>query len=122
MTEPLFFKASAGLTVGEIASLTGAEPVGGAPLDLRITGVAPIDFAGPGDLAFADKPKFADRLAGTRAGACLVSPRLKDVGSAARAELEGIVGKQVYLQIHVVVREHWRNDDRLLDELGIEGP
>jgi GTP-binding protein Era len=47
--------------------------------------------------------------------------RLKEIGAQARAELEEIVGKQVYLQIHVVVREHWRNNPRVLDELGIEG-
>ena len=47
--------------------------------------------------------------------------RLRDVGTAARLELEEILGKRVFLQIHVVVREHWRNDERLLDELGIEG-
>ena len=46
--------------------------------------------------------------------------RLKEIGSDARAELEQILGKQVYLQAHVVVREQWRNNERLLDELGIE--
>lgn len=46
--------------------------------------------------------------------------RLKEVGTSARGEIEAILGKKVFLQIHVVVREHWRNDERLLDELGIE--
>ena len=77
MTEPLFFKTSSGLTVSEIARLTGAEPVAGARLDLRITNVAPIDLAGPTDLAFVEKPKYAGQLATTRAGACLVSQRLQ---------------------------------------------
>ena len=47
--------------------------------------------------------------------------RLREVGTAARIELEEILGKRVFLQVHVVVREHWRNDNRALDELGIEG-
>ena len=47
MTEPLFFKRAAGLTVGEIADLTGAEPRAGADLDRRITRIAPLDRAGP---------------------------------------------------------------------------
>jgi GTP-binding protein Era len=47
--------------------------------------------------------------------------RLKDVGTVARAQLEEILGKQVFLKLHVVVREHWRNDERALNELGIEG-
>ena len=81
MTEPLFFHPSPGLTVGEIADLTGAEPVAGARLDRRITNVAPIDLAGPADLAFIEKPKYAAQLATTRAGACLISPRLpRDAG------------------------------------------
>ncbi len=79
MTDPLFFNISAGLTVAEIVALTGATPLAGARLDRRITGVAPIDLAGPDDLVFADKPKFAPQLAATRAGACLVSPRLAGV-------------------------------------------
>jgi GTPase len=46
--------------------------------------------------------------------------RLKEIGTAARVQLEEILGKQVFLRVHVVVREHWRNDERALDELGIE--
>jgi UDP-3-O-[3-hydroxymyristoyl] glucosamine N-acyltransferase len=87
MTEPVFFKPSSGLTVGEIAALTGAEPLGGARLDLRITNVAPIDLAGPNDLAFVDKPKYANRLAASRAGACLVPPRIEHDASVRTALL-----------------------------------
>lgn len=47
--------------------------------------------------------------------------QLKDIGSKARVEIEAILGKKVYLQLHVAVREHWRNDERALDEMGIEG-
>jgi GTP-binding protein Era len=46
--------------------------------------------------------------------------RLKEIGTAAREQLEPILDKKVFLQIHVVVREHWRNDERMLDQLGIE--
>ena len=46
--------------------------------------------------------------------------QLKEVGTRARMQMEEILGKKVYLQIHVVVREHWRNDERILDTLGIE--
>ena len=46
---------------------------------------------------------------------------LKEVGTKAREALEEIVGKKVFLQIHVLVREHWRDDERVLDDLGIEG-
>ncbi len=77
MTEPHFFARASSLTVGEIAQLTGAEPRAGARLDHRITGIAPLDRAGPTELAFLDNAKYADDLAGTRAGACLLSARFE---------------------------------------------
>ena len=80
MSEPLFFKAARALTVGEIATLTGAEPRAATDLSRRISDVAPLDRAGPGDLTFLDNPKYADELATTRAGACLITERfVKDV-------------------------------------------
>ena len=39
MTPPTFFGGVRGLTVREIAAMTGAEPRGGADLERRITGV-----------------------------------------------------------------------------------
>jgi UDP-3-O-[3-hydroxymyristoyl] glucosamine N-acyltransferase len=76
MTEPNFFKRSAGLTVAEIVALTGAVPRADAPLDRRITDVAPLDRAGPGDLVFFEKVKFAAELAATQADVCLTNERL----------------------------------------------
>lgn len=76
MTEPHFFKAKTGLTIGEIATLTGAVLKDGKASERIITNVAPLDRAGPRDLAFLDKGQYADAAAKTRAGACLVSARL----------------------------------------------
>jgi GTP-binding protein Era len=45
---------------------------------------------------------------------------VRDIGSAARRELEGELGGKVYLDLQVRVRERWRRDDGLLDRLGIE--
>jgi UDP-3-O-[3-hydroxymyristoyl] glucosamine N-acyltransferase len=76
MTEATFFKRGGGLTIREIVALTGARPIRGVDLDRRVTGVATLDRATPNDLAFLDRPKFADRAAGTDAGVCLVLERL----------------------------------------------
>jgi len=76
MTEPHFFKARKGLTIGEIAALTGATLREGAAADRVITNVAPLDRAGPRDVSFLEKGQFVDAAARTRAGACLVSARL----------------------------------------------
>ena len=54
MSAPVFFTRGVGLTVREIAALTGAEPRRGADLDRRVTGIAPLDRAGPRDLTFLD--------------------------------------------------------------------
>ncbi len=78
MTEPVFFQRATGLTVGEIAAMTGAELRPGARLDQRITDVAPLDRAGPSDLAFLDAANYAHQLSATRAGACLIAARFAD--------------------------------------------
>ena len=44
---------------------------------------------------------------------------IKAIGSAARRELERVLGSQVHLDLSVRVRRDWRGDDSLLDRLGI---
>jgi UDP-3-O-[3-hydroxymyristoyl] glucosamine N-acyltransferase len=78
MTEPLFFPRPHGLTAGEIAALTGAEPHGAALLDRRVAHIAPLDRAGPGDLTFIDNARFVRQLESTQAGICLAGPRFAD--------------------------------------------
>jgi UDP-3-O-[3-hydroxymyristoyl] glucosamine N-acyltransferase len=75
VTEFSFFERAANLSVAEIVSLTGAEPCEGADLSRRLTGVAPVDRAGAGDLTFVADSKFAAALASTKAGAVLTSER-----------------------------------------------
>jgi GTP-binding protein Era len=45
--------------------------------------------------------------------------RIKDVGTKARRDIEKLIGKRVYLQLFVKVVEDWRNQERSLDEIGI---
>jgi GTPase len=45
---------------------------------------------------------------------------VKAIGSAARREIERILGRHVHLELRVRVRRGWRGDDALLDRLGIE--
>ena len=45
---------------------------------------------------------------------------VRDIGTAARRELERELGARVYLDLRVRVREHWRRDGGLLDRLGID--
>jgi len=46
--------------------------------------------------------------------------KIKEIGTAARTELERELGGRVFLDLQVRVRKRWRKDDGLLDRLGIE--
>lgn len=45
--------------------------------------------------------------------------RIKDIGTRARADIEALVGRQVFLKLFVKVVEDWRNRESDLDTLGI---
>jgi GTP-binding protein Era len=45
---------------------------------------------------------------------------LKAVGTAARREIEAFLGGQVFLGLYVKVREDWREQERTLDEVGLD--
>jgi GTP-binding protein Era len=45
---------------------------------------------------------------------------VKAIGSAARREIEALLGRRVHLALQVRVRRGWRRDEALLDRLGIE--
>jgi GTPase len=46
--------------------------------------------------------------------------KIGEIGAAARRSLEAELGAQVFLDLQVRVRRHWRRDEDLLDRLGIE--
>jgi GTP-binding protein Era len=45
---------------------------------------------------------------------------VRAVGTAAREEIEGLLGTRVHLDLSVRVRKGWRRDEALLDRLGID--
>ncbi|MFN7984173.1 MAG: GTPase Era [Vicinamibacterales bacterium] len=47
---------------------------------------------------------------------------IKRIGTAAREELERFFATRVFLDLHVRVRTDWREDERVLRELGVGGP
>ncbi|MEA2952973.1 MAG: UDP-3-O-[3-hydroxymyristoyl] glucosamine N-acyltransferase [Alphaproteobacteria bacterium] len=102
MTETSFYKPTRGFTVGEIAALTGAEPRSGCSLDHRIVNVAPLDSAGPNDLAFLDNVKYSSQLSATRAGACLMTARFEE---QAPTRLNVLRSREPYRAFVTVTRE-----------------
>ncbi len=75
MNEPVFFRKAPAPTLADIIAQTGARAPEGAVLSLVITGVGPLDAAGPGELSFLDNPKYVEQLATTRATAVFVGER-----------------------------------------------
>jgi UDP-3-O-[3-hydroxymyristoyl] glucosamine N-acyltransferase len=65
-------------TAREIAAWSGGQIREGGDPEVRVSGVAPLDAAGPGDLAFLDNPQYLGAFEGTRAAVCLVAPKFAD--------------------------------------------
>jgi UDP-3-O-[3-hydroxymyristoyl] glucosamine N-acyltransferase len=104
LTEPHLLRHLRGLTVGEIAALTGAELQGAANRLQRVTNIAPIDLAEAGDLTFVDNAKFAKALPATRAGAILISEHFR---SLVPSGLIVLLTPQPYKCFVVVAREFY---------------
>lgn len=65
------------LTAADVAAAGGGTLSGDA--GARITGVAPLDRAGPTDVSFVAHARYAAAFAATRAGVVLLSPDLADL-------------------------------------------
>src|SRR4051794_38156888 len=78
MAEPIFFARAEPLTLSEIAGFAGIEVPSGVDGSRTVSDASPLEMAGPGDLAYMDNARYADALAGTRAGVCLVSRRFAE--------------------------------------------
>jgi UDP-3-O-[3-hydroxymyristoyl] glucosamine N-acyltransferase len=77
MAQPIFFERPASSTLRDIAALTKATLVDASRAGQQVSGLASLDEAGPMHLTFFDNLKYADQLASTKAGACLVSARFE---------------------------------------------
>ncbi len=64
------------LSATEVAALTGGRLVG--PDGARVTAIAPLERAQPGDLSFVATAKYRDALAQSRAGVVLCTPEFVD--------------------------------------------
>ena len=100
-----------GIHAGDIAAFLGAELRGEAA---PITGVAPLDKAGPGQLSFFANSKYAAHLKGTRASAVLCSAEdAPQVPSGSTA----IVSKSAYRDFARVVAKWF--ESKSLPEPGV---
>src|SRR5690348_4250590 len=77
MAQSTFFATPPAPTLADIAALTSAHLADPSRAGQEIRGLASLDEAGPMHLTFFDNLKYADQLAATKAGACLVSARFE---------------------------------------------
>ena len=77
MAQPTFFATPPSSTLADVAARTKAHLVDPTRAGQEVRGLASLDEAGPMHLTFFDNLKYADQLALTKAGACLVSERFE---------------------------------------------
>ena len=99
MAQPTFYEQPCSSTVAEIAALTKADLVDASRGDQQVRGLASLDEAGPMHLSFFDNLKYADQLASTKAGACLVSPRFEASVPAHVAVLRAAQPFRAFVQV-----------------------
>jgi UDP-3-O-[3-hydroxymyristoyl] glucosamine N-acyltransferase len=61
-----------------LAAVASAAAGSAATVDLSLTGVAPLQSAGPHEVSFVDNRRYISALKGTRAGAVIVHPDMSD--------------------------------------------
>jgi UDP-3-O-[3-hydroxymyristoyl] glucosamine N-acyltransferase len=93
MTEMNFFPQSQTLNLRQVAEMAQTTLPDGADGEFLLKGVAPLESAGPNDLAYMDNPAYVGALSATHAGACLVTPRF---ASKVPAHSVAIVTPQAY--------------------------
>ena len=98
MSDSRFFPAPEPITLAEAARRIDAEMVRGDGA-VPITGLAPLDTAGPGDITFLDNPKYVKQLATTEAAACLCAARYVDQVPASVAALKSPEPYRAYARL-----------------------
>jgi UDP-3-O-[3-hydroxymyristoyl] glucosamine N-acyltransferase len=100
MTSGSVLRASVTLSLADVAAIAEADlPVGADPTAV-VRGAAPLEDAGQADVAYVESGKYAEALAHTRAGVCLVPARFRD---AVPAGAVALVCKQPHLAFARVI-------------------
>lgn len=75
MADPRFHGNQGPFSLSEIAALIGCD-VKDADKDIKISDVAPLDKAEPGQLSFLDNVKYKDQLSICNATVCILHPKM----------------------------------------------
>ena len=102
MSEPVFLRHASGLTLAEIAALTGATPPPAQLRTRRIVDVAALDRASPSAVSFFDNKNYAATAGATHAGACFTTAAL---AKHLPPQVPAFVVREPYRAFVVVARE-----------------
>lgn len=69
------------LRLGQIVNELGGSLEGGSE-EVEISRIAPLETAGPSELAFLNNPRYQSQLAASRAACVIVAPAMRDVALA----------------------------------------
>lgn len=75
MTDLSFFPQGQTLRLRQVAEMAHAALPDGIDGELLLRGAAPLETAGPLDVAYMDNAAYGEALSQTKAGVCLVTPR-----------------------------------------------
>lgn len=115
MADPRFFEREGPFSLGELASRIEAKVREGSDASLSIEDVAPLDAAGPGEIAFLDNPKYVSAFETTKASACIVGQKFVDRAPAGIALL---VSDQPYRSYALAAQCFYPKSCRPLDTYG----
>jgi UDP-3-O-[3-hydroxymyristoyl] glucosamine N-acyltransferase len=76
MPDARFFSRAGPFSLGEIAALVGAEPVGDGDVTIPIHDIAPLDSAEASDISVFTDTRYLDALVPSRAGAIIINRKL----------------------------------------------
>lgn len=76
MADPRFFERKGPHSLSALATLSGADLADPESAGMLIEDVGPLEDAGPSVLSFLDNIRYKDSFRATRAGACVVAPKM----------------------------------------------
>jgi UDP-3-O-[3-hydroxymyristoyl] glucosamine N-acyltransferase len=118
MAQPTFFEQPPSSTLAEIAALTRADLVDSSRARQQVRGLASLDEAGPMHLTFYANRTYANQLASTKAGACLVSTRFE---AQVPAHVAVLRAAQPFREFVTVAREFYSSALRPQSWFGEDG-
>ena len=85
MADPRFFPGIGPMTLAAIAEVAGGTVAPGSDPSLAFASIATLADAGPSDISFLENRRYVPAFRASRAGACIVHPRLAALSPAGMA-------------------------------------